>query len=431
MQVKRCQRFKGFRSLLPKLMCSSPKVGPPVNRERHRELGDLSNKENVPSRCFAASAALCDQEMQTWEQEASAIAPAIQVTHCDMSPITLEPSSHMEVSAVTDGFSEFLGGYEDAAGTNGSISSSMALLLSDPLMSQGTACGSVLRPARRVRKGLFRSPSMPEKLHRPLLKRPERADELETPMRVKRSRSTSSPIREEADIKTQVMQDPLASCGHWVQRTLKKTLSCDMDIQNILEEDMVPSELIGDFSKVRILPTLSGNHQDLQYIGGETMVSLLCGEFNGLIEKYFIVDCRYPYEYDGGHIKGALNLHKEDDICSFFLASPVTASSAEKRIVLVFHCEFSSERAPKMCRFLRRQDRSANDYPALHYPELYVLKGGYKEFFREYKMWCDPQAYCPMHHQDHKEELLKFRSRSKLLTGARRRREQICKMIKM
>ncbi|KAG2455404.1 MPI1A phosphatase, partial [Polypterus senegalus] len=336
----RCQRFKGFRSLL------------------------------VPSRCFAASAALCDQEMQTWEQEASAI----------------------------------------AAGTNGSISSSMALLLSDPLMSQGTACGSVLRPARRVRKGLFRSPSMPEKLHRPLLKRPERADELETPMRVKRSRSTSSPIREEADIKTQVMQDPLASCGHWVQRTLKKTLSCDMDIQNILEEDMVPSELIGDFSK---------------------MVSLLCGEFNGLIEKYFIVDCRYPYEYDGGHIKGALNLHKEDDICSFFLASPVTASSAEKRIVLVFHCEFSSERAPKMCRFLRRQDRSANDYPALHYPELYVLKGGYKEFFREYKMWCDPQAYCPMHHQDHKEELLKFRSRSKLLTGARRRREQICKMIKM
>ncbi|XP_028670359.2 M-phase inducer phosphatase 1-A-like [Erpetoichthys calabaricus] len=338
-----------------------------------------------------------------------------------MSPITLEPSSHMEVSVVTDGldgFSEFLGGYEDVAGTNGSISSSMALLLSDPLMSQGAACGSVLRPARRVRKGLFRSPSMPEKLHRPLLKRPERADELETPMRVKRSRSTSSPIREEADVKT--------------QRTLmKKTFSCDMDIQNILEEDMVPSELIGDFSKVRILPTLSGNHQDLQYIAAETMVSLLCGEFNGLIEKYFIVDCRYPYEYDGGHIKGALNLHKEDDVCRYFLASPVTASSAEKRIVLVFHCEFSSERAPKMCRFLRRQDRGANDYPALHYPELYVLKGGYKEFFREYKMWCDPQAYCPMHHQDHKDELLRFRSRSKLLAGERRRREQICKMMKM
>lgn len=25
-----------------------------------------------------------------------------------------------------------------------------------------------------------------------------------------------------------------------------------------------------------------------------------------------------------------------------------------------------------------------NEYPALHYPELYILKGGYKEFFPEY-----------------------------------------------
>lgn len=27
-----------------------------------------------------------------------------------------------------------------------------------------------------------------------------------------------------------------------------------------------------------------------------------------------------------------------------------------------------------------------NEYPALHYPEMYVLKGGYKEFFPEYKV---------------------------------------------
>lgn len=33
------------------------------------------------------------------------------------------------------------------------------------------------------------------------------------------------------------------------------------------------------------------------------------------------------------------------------------------------------------CRFVREQDRLSNEYPNLHYPELYVLKGGYKDFF--------------------------------------------------
>jgi len=32
------------------------------------------------------------------------------------------------------------------------------------------------------------------------------------------------------------------------------------------------------------------------------MVSLLQNEYCNVVEKYTIVDCRYPYEYDGGHI---------------------------------------------------------------------------------------------------------------------------------
>lgn len=30
---------------------------------------------------------------------------------------------------------------------------------------------------------------------------------------------------------------------------------------------------------------------------------------------------------------------------------------------------------------MRERDRLGNEYPNLHYPELYVLKGGYKDFF--------------------------------------------------
>jgi len=32
------------------------------------------------------------------------------------------------------------------------------------------------------------------------------------------------------------------------------------------------------------------------------MTRLLQNEFSDVVEKYTIVDCRYPYEYDGGHI---------------------------------------------------------------------------------------------------------------------------------
>lgn len=27
------------------------------------------------------------------------------------------------------------------------------------------------------------------------------------------------------------------------------------------------------------------------------------GKFSNIVERFVIVDCRYPYEYEGGHIK--------------------------------------------------------------------------------------------------------------------------------
>lgn len=70
----------------------------------------------------------------------------------------------------------------------------------------------------------------------------------------------------------------------------------------------------------------------------------------------------------------------------FLLRVPVVPSRPDRRVVLVFHCEFSSERGPRMCRFVRERDRALNDYPKLHYPELYVLKDGYKDFFPHFKV---------------------------------------------
>ncbi|XP_034297498.1 M-phase inducer phosphatase 3 isoform X8 [Pantherophis guttatus] len=165
--------------------------------------------------------------------------------------------------------------------------------------------------------------------------------------------------------------------------------------------------------------------------GPDGMVALLHNKFQSLIEKFYIIDCRYPYEYLGGHIKEALNIHRQDDLFELFLRKPMLPSSPQKRLILVFHCEFSSERGPKMCRYLREEDRAMNEYPALHYPELYVLQGGYKEFFLENKELCEPQSYCPMDHQDFKAEMVKFHVKSKTWAGERRRRDHIVRLMKL
>jgi len=48
---------------------------------------------------------------------------------------------------------------------------------------------------------------------------------------------------------------------------------------------------------------MRGKHQDLKSISAETMSSLLNGDYDDDVEQAIIVDCRYPYEFDGGHIK--------------------------------------------------------------------------------------------------------------------------------
>ena len=87
-------------------------------------------------------------------------------------------------------------------------------------------------------------------------------------------------------------------------------------------------------------------------------------------------------------LQGAENIYTNDGIISSFLKKPIQPKDPSKRVILIFHCEFSSERGPRLSRFLRSQDRQTNKdcYPHLHYPELYLLEGGYKLFFETEKV---------------------------------------------
>ena len=174
------------------------------------------------------------------------------------------------------------------------------------------------------------------------------------------------------------------------------------------------------------LPFVETGKDALKRISSETLRDLIMGKYDDCCDEKYVIDCRFPYEFEGGHIQSALNINTMAQLDSIFFpssSSPLripkngiseiglqnSPGTALKRTIIVLHCEFSSHRAPRMALHLRKQDRFANmaHYPSLTYPEIYILKGGYKEFFSTQKIYCQPSHYVEMNDQSYREELKK------------------------
>ncbi|XP_021372966.1 M-phase inducer phosphatase-like [Mizuhopecten yessoensis] len=190
------------------------------------------------------------------------------------------------------------------------------------------------------------------------------------------------------------------------------------DVKAVVNRLVEDEDLVGDGTDTFCLPTIKGRHQDLKSISANTMVNVLTGRYDDVIGSYHVIDCRYPYEFNGGHMKHAENKYTRDQVQQL-LQERRCYDVTGKRNILIFHCEFSSERGPKFMRFLRTQDRAQNEanYPTLTYPEVYLLDGGYKAFYHTDKTLCHPMEYKPMLHQGHSDELRHFRARSKSWTA--------------
>ena len=172
----------------------------------------------------------------------------------------------------------------------------------------------------------------------------------------------------------------------------------------------------------------------LPRISQETLLDVLNGEYNHQLQDVSVIDCRFEYEFEGGHIDGALNFNDKDmladqlfDSANLPRAVPSTSSSDSSTSspvpsskALILHCEYSHHRAPLMARYIRQRDRihNQNHYPHLTYPELYLLEGGYADFFRQHPHRCFPQAYVEMDSKDHEEAcergMAKVKRRAKL-----------------
>nr|CAH0105318.1 unnamed protein product [Daphnia galeata] len=214
----------------------------------------------------------------------------------------------------------------------------------------------------------------------------------------------------------------LSRLPHRIQRCHSET---EATIMRALQRSTEEPDLIGDFTRPFALPLTTGKHQDLKCITPQTLVDLISGKFRDHVEKYTIVDCRYPYEYENGHINDAVNLWTKDMVWSVFMegrrqqAPSTTHDQEKKRDILIFHCEFSSERGPALSRYLRNKDRDDNkdNYPALHWPEVYLLHGGYKAFYEQFDQMCEPRSYLPMNQQGHEEDLRRCRAKTKSCNG--------------
>ena len=86
---------------------------------------------------------------------------------------------------------------------------------------------------------------------------------------------------------------------------------------------------------------------------------VLDGVFKSRIASYQIIDCRFDYEFSGGHVPGAININTTPQLEEYFLGTtankplPSVSGDGELKHVLIFHCEFSAKRAPTLYAYIQ------------------------------------------------------------------------------
>ena len=139
-----------------------------------------------------------------------------------------------------------------------------------------------------------------------------------------------------------------------------------------------PARMMSDRLKPGILPVtgqVHDMHASIRSILPETVMALLQGAYAGRVDEFLIVDCRFPHEYEHGHIPGARNIWTMERVVDAFLANPVVDMTNGARTVIVFHCEFSALRGPLQMRYLRELDNTIMvGSGVLIYPEVYLMQ---------------------------------------------------------
>ncbi|EGU86818.1 hypothetical protein FOXB_02665 [Fusarium oxysporum f. sp. conglutinans Fo5176] len=89
------------------------------------------------------------------------------------------------------------------------------------------------------------------------------------------------------------------------------------------------------------LPTIPANSSDnIWRITKETLVGCMDGQFDQYFDHMIIIDCRFRYEYNGGHIDGAISLAPRSGslVDTNLLDDLISSKSHQMRTVICFYC---------------------------------------------------------------------------------------------
>lgn len=183
-----------------------------------------------------------------------------------------------------------------------------------------------------------------------------------------------------------------------------------------LREDTRSSNKVKDDAYVQTpvkrytLPTVDSPQREsstFRSVSSHVLASLLRDRSRCL--QLIIFDCRYPFEYFGGHIKGAVNIYSMDEL-EKYLFDEFGVRSTMVGLLPIFYCEYSQVRGPAMARRLRRIDTHRNHHRSLDFPEIYLLEKGYVNFWSDplLRDLCDPGHYISMHARPYKHALRQY-----------------------
>ncbi|KAK4903316.1 m-phase inducer phosphatase [Elasticomyces elasticus] len=201
------------------------------------------------------------------------------------------------------------------------------------------------------------------------------------------------------------------------RKVMRRSLSMFQHPDEVMKEEQEPTAMDIDQGPGAGLPCfMSVEDQDgLPRISQQTLLDVLDNKYSSQYANIKVIDCRFEYEFNGGHIEGAVNFNDKQ-----LLTNELFGGNAPASTLLIFHCEYSVHRAPLTAKHVRNHDRIVNvtQYPALTFPDMYVLEGGYSKFFANHRSKCFPQNYVEMNDQRHEQAcergMGKFKQRQKL-----------------
>jgi len=137
--------------------------------------------------------------------------------------------------------------------------------------------------------------------------------------------------------------------------------------------------------------------QPMLKVTPRTLVDLILGQKYQAIDHFVIIDCRFEFEYNGGHILNAINIQKKEEIEQMFWQNRALVKRG-KKISIIFHCEFSRERGPETWRWFTKLDAKSNGYLSRTYRDCYILQSGYRALWKQFKDHPDSdKIFCKQH----------------------------------